>query len=217
LNVRDDFVRYINAENDLKNVKAGYSVTDAHYMISFPFSNVVYCFDTRITLENGASRVTTWTDITPTAYCFTLDRTLLLGKTDYIAEYTGYSDNGSAYRLYYYTNYIDFGRPTEIKVLKKINVIFVGTAGSDIVIKYAFDYNDYFRSQTASLSTSSVSQFGIDEYNSGVFTTGIAIESKKINAGGSGSILQLGIETDINGNELSIQKIDCYTKLGRTL
>jgi hypothetical protein len=57
-----------------------------------------------------------------------------------------------------------------------------------------------------------VSANGLSEYSSG-----LVLEEIKSNLGGSGSILQLGFEADINSAPLSIQKIDIYVKAGKTV
>ena len=57
-----------------------------------------------------------------------------------------------------------------------------------------------------------VSANGLSEYSSG-----LVLEEIKSNLGGSGSILQLGFEADINAAPLSIQKIDIYVKAGKTI
>lgn len=49
------------------------------------------------------------------------------------------------------------------------------------------------------------------EYTLGTVSSGPV----KLSVGGSGSVLQIGFETDISGNEISIQKIDVYAKQGR--
>ena len=49
------------------------------------------------------------------------------------------------------------------------------------------------------------------------YSSGLALEEVRSNLGGSGSIIQLGFEADINQNPLSIQKIDVYVKTGKTV
>jgi len=49
------------------------------------------------------------------------------------------------------------------------------------------------------------------------YSSGLALEEVRSNLGGSGSILQLGFEADINQNPLSIQKIDVYVKTGKII
>lgn len=49
------------------------------------------------------------------------------------------------------------------------------------------------------------------------YAGGTLAESLRLAAGGSGTVMQLGIETDIDGGALSIQKLDIYVKQGRML
>ena len=68
-----------------------------------------------------------------------------------------------------------------------------------------------------SLVAGNVSEYSIDEYSIGEYTNGLALEEVRSNLGGSGSVIQLGFEADINQNPLSIQKIDVYVKAGKTV
>lgn len=49
------------------------------------------------------------------------------------------------------------------------------------------------------------------------YSSGLVLEEVQSNLGGSGSIIQLGFEADINAAPLSIQKIDIYVKAGKTI
>lgn len=215
-NVRDDLLALLGSESTA-NIKAVYYPTDAFYLLSFPTNKLVYCFDTRGSLENGAARTTVWTDIAPTAFCVTQDRKLYIGKPGYIGNYTGYEDNTSIYRFAYYTNYFDFDQPAVLKILKKINMIAIGGSGQPIVFRWAFDYNSNYQSGVLSLDAISVSEYGTAEYGVAQYTNGIALDNVATQASGTGRILQLGFEADINGAPLSIQKIDFALKTGKTV
>lgn len=215
LNVKDNLIADVSLET-ASNIRAVYSDKDAFYLLSLPTVNTVYCFDMRTQLQNGAARTTTWNNITPTAMFYTRNKDLLLGKTSYVGKYTGNLDNSTAYRLQYYTNYFDFGSPTALKILKKINMILVGGTNANITVKYGFDFSPSYSSRNLVLGNVTVSEYGIAQYNIGEYTAGIVFDNKKIQASGSGNILQIGIETDINNFELSLQKLDCYVKAGRT-
>ncbi len=213
-NVRDELMKYIDTET-AKQVKSVYYEKEAFYLLSFPTSNIVYCFDVRGALENGAARATTWR--TPiTAFCATSDRKLYLGKTSYIGNYTGYLDRTENYRLKYYTNWFDLGQPTLLKVLKKIGITFIGGRGMNVSIKWAFDFGYDYQQTAYTLASPSVAEYGIAEYGIGEYTAGIVFDNTTTNLGGTGRVLQLGIEVLINGAELSVQKMDCYVKQGRT-
>lgn len=215
-NVRDELLAYIASEDE-DGIKGVYYPTDAFYLLTLPTNGVVYCFDTRGVLENGAARTTIWDSIEPTAFCVTQDKRLLLGKAGYIANYTGYEDDTATYRFAYYTNYFDFDQPSTLKILKKINMIAIGGSGQPIIFKWAFDYNSNYQSGSLSLDAIVIAEYGVSEYGIAEYSNGIALDNVTTNASGTGRILQLGFEADINGSPLSIQKIDFALKAGKTV
>lgn len=215
LNVKDSLVAYLNSEA-AADIRSVYSDKDAFYLLSLPAANTVYCFDMRGQLPNGAAKTTTWDNITPTAFFYTRNKDLLVGQESYIGKYQNSLDNTSTYKLKYYTNYFDFGSPTALKILKKINMTFVGGNGADVIVKYGFDFSPSYISRIVELGNVSVAEYGVAEYNIGQYTAGIVFDNQKIHASGSGNVVQLGLETDINNFEISLQKLDCYVKAGRT-
>ena len=214
LNVKDQLNEDVSYET-ASEIKAVYSDVDAFYLLSLPTANIVYCFDMRTQLQNGASRVTTWTAIRPYAFCYTRNKELLLGEENFIGKYKNFLDNTATYRVKYYTNYFDFQQPTTVKILKKINATFVGGNGANVIVKYGFDYSPSYLSRKITLGDTTIAEYGIAEYGIGEYTAGVVFDNKKIQASGSGNVLQIGIETDINGFEISLQKLDCYVKAGR--
>jgi hypothetical protein len=215
-NVRDELLTNVNSEV-LKYIKATYFPTDAFYLLALPSTGFTYCFDTRGTLENGSARTTIWKQIAPTAFCVTQDRQLYIGKAGYIGKYDGYEDDGAKYRMSYFTNYFDFGSATTNKILKRINVTAIGGSAQPIAVKWGYDYTRNYFSRGITLQRISVFEYGIAEYNLATYTNGIALDTAKIPASGSGTVLQLGFESDIDGTPLSIQKIDFFLKQGKTL
>jgi hypothetical protein len=142
LNIRDDLVGYLTVET-LNNIKSAYFERDAFYLITFPGSKTMVYFDLRHILENGAARATVWNNnagITYKAFCATEDRKLLLGVPNGMAEYTGYLDNTSSYTFSYYTSNSDLGAPTQTKMLKKANLVVIGSGDQDFAFKYGYDY-----------------------------------------------------------------------------
>ncbi len=214
LNVKDDLIADVLTEQ-AEDIRAVYSDKDAFYLLSLPTTNTVYCFDMRNTLQNGAARTTIWNNITPRAFMYTRNKDLLLGQESFIGKYENNLDNTTSYRLKYYTNYFDFGSPTAIKILKKLNFTFVGGNGADLSVKYGFDYGNNYLSRTISLGNVNIAEYGVAEYNIGEYTAGVVFDNQKINASGSGNVLQVGLEAEISGFELSLQKLDCYVKAGR--
>ena len=214
-NVRDELLFKVASESNKINIKATYFENDAFYLLAIPNVNEVYCFDLRTYLPDGSARATIWNSIKPTAFVVTEDRKLYLGKVGYIGNYTGYVDDASSYRMIYFTNYFDLGEPTLRKLLKKINWVLVGANNQAIITKYGFDYLDSYQSVSTNLAASTIYEYGIDEYNIAEYSTGIIVGKFGQQLGGTGSVIQIGLETEINTNAVSIQKIDCFVKLGK--
>jgi hypothetical protein len=215
-NVRDDLIANVATET-LKNIKAVYFATDAFYLLSLPSTGFTYCFDTRGMLENGAARTTIWKSINPTAFHVTEDRKMYVGQKGYIGNYTGYQDNATSYRWSYYTNYFDFEQPTAIKILKKLGMVVIGGGSQVIAIKWGFDYTNNYNSSVIVLDPIAVAEYGIAEYGIAEYANGIALDTLKFNASGSGRVLQIGFESDINGSPLSVQKVDVAIKTGKNI
>jgi len=214
LNVRDILVRDIQNEV-LSNIKSAYFERDALYLLTLPSTNQIYCFDMRVALPNGASRVTTW-NTSYSAFCATEARELYLGVKGGIAKYFGYLDNGITYRMVYFTANTDIGQPSQLKFLKKAGVLIIGNTTQDVVMKFGFDYNTLFQSRVFFGSTSnSASEYNVAEYNIGEYSGGLAILEARMNLGGSGRVVKLGIETVVDGSPVSIQKVELFFKTGK--
>ncbi len=214
-NVRDDLVSDLNAET-LANIKSVYSDSNAFYLLTFPTSNKTYCFDTRAALPNGAARVTTWS-LVPKALFSNRAKEVLFGFTSYLGYYTGNLDRTATYRMAYFSNYFDLGQPSNIKILKKLGFTLIGGSGADVIIKYGFDYSTNYQFRNVSLGTIPVSEYGVAEYGIAEYTTGIVFDNQRIQGSGAGSVIQFGVEVIINGFEMSVQKMDIFCKLGRTI
>jgi hypothetical protein len=215
-NVNHDIIDLIAAEN-LDNVKSCYSSSNTFYVITFPATFISYCFDTRIPLDTGGYRTTTWQSINPKAFCEAKDGTVYIGEAGYLATYSGYTDNGAAYRMSYFTTWIDFGTPIRQSILKKAILTLIGLSNQTIVFKWAYDYVQNYFSETTTLTgistpaEYSVGEYGIAEYSGGDVT----VRTVPVNGSSAGKVLQFGLEAQVNGYQISIQRIDLYTKDGR--
>lgn len=216
INVRDQLLNFITLENDLL-YRSVYYERDAFYLLSLPSIGFVYCFDVRAFLENGASRTTIWNSISPKAFTTTHNRRLLLGKDNGIAEYKNYQDNGLPYTFTYYTPYLDFGSPSISKMLKKIVVTIFGANETALDIRWAFDYSSGYKSFQVITAASNIAEYGVAEYGIGEYSISVPYEQIKRQLSGFGNVVQIGIEVSINGDGISIQKLDIYAVTGRTI
>lgn len=215
-NVRDDLMTNVASESTIQ-IKSAYFQRDAFYLLALPTTKFVYCFDMRGALQDGSARTTIWNNIDPRSFCVTADKELLIGKAGYVGKYFGHFDNTDTYRLQYYTNYFDFEAPTSEKILKQIGMVLIGGSNQDIAIKWGFDYTENYRAVTKRLDTAVAYEYNIGEYTVAEYSDGIVLDKFKTHVGGAGAIMQVGLEAEINGNPLSIQRIDIYVKQGKTV
>jgi hypothetical protein len=215
-NVNNDIQSYLDAETAGNHIKSIYSPIDDFYLITFPTSNAMYCFDMRTPLEDGSSRATTWVGMNPKAFCYSKNRVLYVGKAGYLGEYSGYLDDAAQYRLAYYTSWLDFGNPIAISILKKIIMTLFGTLNQTVVYKWGFDYvTGQSARPTVVTDTTAPSEYNISEYGIGEYTRNLVVKTLGLPASGSGRVVQVGLEVQINGYPISLQRVDVYTKEGR--
>jgi len=213
----------VNRESNSSLIKSCYFPEAAFYLINLPEAKEIFIFDTRGTLEDASLRCTTWNNLDHTDYVYDATaKTMYVTQVNGIAEYAGYNDNGSSYLMSYFTNHFDFDQPNINKLLKRAAVTAIGSSTQGFTLKCGFDYTTNYFSFPFTLSQSAVSEYGIAEYGSNAATvaeyqSGISLERLDSSVAGSGSIVQLGIETTIDGALLSVQKLDIYTKQGRII
>jgi hypothetical protein len=197
--------------------KSVYHPEENFYLLTFINQNITYCFDIRGTLENGSYRVTRWPSTGFTSYERRDNGDLLIGSTNGLGTYSGYSDNGSSYSFKYFSPELAFGDPSKLKFLKKIRPTIVGGSGLDVLLKWDYDFGSAYNTEILTLSDHATAEFGVDEYAIGQFSTGVLTSRNAINTNGSGGSLTIGLEVDINGGELSLQEINVLALVGRTI
>ena len=161
-NVRDDLVQLIESETPA-NIKSAYSATNAFYLLAFPTTKQVYCFDMRGPLQDGSARVTIWNNMEFTDW-LGFDGEIYMTHADGLARYAGYQDNGESYRMVYFTNYFDLGAPSQTKILKRLSMTVIGATGQDFVVKSGFDYNDQYNSYGLTVKTATTYNYNLDNY-----------------------------------------------------
>ena len=214
-NVRTEMMSFVSSETG--RIYSVYSPEEAFYLLHLENAGETYCFDMRSPLEDGSARVTKWDSITPQCLCRLRDGTLLLGKGLGIAEYDGFDDNGSTYIMSYFTNYIDFGAPSNLKLLKNLKVTIIGGSDTQATLNWGYDYSYAYRKKTFTLAEQIIAEYNIAEYNIGEFNAGVLVNRPSVQASGGGQVVQLGIESEINGSAVSIQRMTAQAIVGRTI
>jgi hypothetical protein len=213
-NIRSDFMSIVAGET-LANIKTVYSEAEAFYLLTLPSVKEVYCFDTRVQLQDGSFRVTNWNSIEPTALLSRRNGDVLIGKNGYVGKYSNYQDHNVAYRMQYYTNHADLGNQNVTSLLKRLKVVVIGGTNQFVTMKWGFDFTTNYLSANALIPVQGVSEYGIGEYGIAQYSDGVALQTLSVQATGSGKIVQTGYESNINGAPLSIQRIEIQSKDGK--
>jgi hypothetical protein len=168
-------------------------------------------------LQDGSSRVTMWDSVEPKSFCYTRDKSILIGKAGYIGKYTGYLDNESSYRFQYFTNHTDLGQPSVTSVLKKLSVVVIGGNNQYVTMKWGYDFTGNYFAQNVNIPAQGVAYFGENEYNTAtaIYSGGTSLQTLVAYPTGSGKVIQTGYEADIYSSALSIQKIEIQAKNGK--
>lgn len=215
-NVRDNFLSLVAVESK-DEIRSVYYEKEAFYLLTLPASGFTFCFDVRATLPDGSYRVTRWDSIDPSSLAVTNDNRLLLGQPNGIAQYKNFTDGGSSYVFSYLSPYLDFGNPAVTKIPKKINVTVIGAINTTLALKWAFDYENSFNNADVQTKEGNIAEYGTAEYNVAEYSATVFIDKLSTQLSGNGTILQVGVNASIDSNPLSLQKIDIYSVLGRTI
>jgi hypothetical protein len=218
-NIRNDLIGIVSGET-LANIKSVYSEKEAFYLLTFPSIKSLFCFDTRMNLQDNSLRVTSWDSIEPTALLSKRNGDLLIGKNGYIGKYGTYQDHTSQYRFLYYTNHADLGDQNVTSILKRLSTVVIGGTNQDVIFKWGFDFKTNYQSAIATIPVQDVYYYGIAEYGANAtviayYSDGVALQTLTVSASGAGKVVQTGYEADINGTALSIQKIEIQSKRGK--
>ena len=215
-NVRTDLLNLTPLQSN--PIKSMYSSEEAFYLLTLPDSNTVYCFDMRTALPDGSQRATTWSGMYPLSFAVLEDGEIYIGISSGIVEYKGYMDGAVKYEMRYFSNPMDFGNTSNLKFLKKFNMTIIGGQNTPTTLNWGYDYTANYTKQAFTFGSSNIGEYGVSEYNTTAeYTSSILINTPKVNTSGSGEVVTIGIEAEVNGAAFSIQKIDIHALLGRLI
>jgi len=215
-NVRTDLLNLIPLQTN--PIKSLYSSEEAFYLLTLPDSNTVYCFDMRTALPDGSQRATTWSGMYPLSFAVLEGGEIYIGISSGIVKYEGYMDGTNKYEMRYFSNPMDFGNTSNLKFLKKFNMTIIGGQNTPTTLNWGYDYTESYTKQAFTFGSSNIGEYGVSEYNTTAeYTSSILINTPKVNTSGSGEVVTIGIEAEINDAAFSIQKIDIHALLGRLI
>jgi hypothetical protein len=223
MNVRDSLMSVALTE-PANNIKSTYDAVSGFYLLSFPSSQSVFVFDTRLVLQDGTWRVTQWNNFYPTAITTLQDNeTTYATKAGQIYEYgdvTGMTnDNGAGYTASYSSCWFDLGEElnTRLKMLKRMSSIFSATASVTVNFRWEWDFGTVFSNYQIPVSVTPSAQFGISQFGIDQFGGSIQGLSVSFPTSGKGQYIRLGADFPILNSQCVFQMIEMYAKVGRVI
>ena len=221
--VRKQFSDVVSETEDSQTIRMEYDPSNNFAVVLFSEQELAYCLDMKAYRAEGLAKITRWTD------CFFNDLTyvdsylnpvmLLAGmKGKGVLGYSGYlSSSGNTYILKYYSNQLTFGEPARTKFIKQIDYTIISSiTPSFAYAKWGYDGLNTYKSKYLILESTVPAYFGIAKFNIGIFgTTPTTIKRYRVNTGGAGESVKIGIEVTIDGNGCSLQEINVQTLIGR--
>jgi hypothetical protein len=214
-NVKQDLIAKIS--NKTVPASTVYSPENYFYLLALPDSNLVYCFDLRGRLENGSYRVTKWPSVNFKSFARDRDGTVYIGTTAGIGKYDGFDDDNSSYIFRYSSPGLTFGDASRLKLLKKIRPTIVGGNNADIILSWTYDFSIQANTSRFRVGSTNPAFFGVSEYTDAEYSLGDLISRKSLNCTGSGAVISVGLQTEVNGNSISLQEMNVLALVGRTL
>ena len=214
-NVKQDLIAKIKIKTS--PATSVYSPENYFYLLGLPDSNLIYCFDLRGRLENGAFRVTKWPSVNFKSFARDRNGDVYIGTVDGIGKYSGYDDNSSSFIFRYTSPALTFGDASKIKLLKKIRPTIIGGNNSDIILSWTYDFSVQANTSKFRVGTSTPGFYGESEYTTVEFTLGDLISRKSLNCTGNGSVVSVGLQTEVNGSVISLQEMNVLALIGKTV
>ncbi len=221
LNVRD----YLNSSADVETeskIRSVFSPEESFYLLSFPTSGKVFCFDTSGKMQDGTFRVTEWDHLLPYAMVrtkggvtyFTLNTTGNKGK---VGQYDGYSDPDGIYVFNYVSGWLDLGEDAAqyLKIAKNLNAIIFISSSASVGLKWNFDFTSDFNSTVKNFTGVGTNEWNVMEWGIGQWSGGLSLRTINIPMSGTGQYIRLGLQANINGSQVALQSMNLLVKVGR--
>ena len=214
-NVKQELIGFLASKTSPASTV--YSPENYFYLLCLPDSNLVYCFDLRGRLENGSFRVTKWPSVKFKSFARDRDGTVYIGTTAGIGKYDGFDDNNLSYIFRYSSPGLTFGDPSKIKILKKIRPTIIGGNDADIILSWTYDFSVQANTSRFRVGSTNPAFFGVSEYTQAEFSLGDLISRKSLNCTGNGTVITVGLQTEVNGASISLQEMNVLALIGKTL
>lgn len=222
-NVQDALLaEAVTSGYDLNKLRSAYSPRDRFYLLSLPdytgASGGAFVFDTRGKMEDGSARcMGTWT-LAPTGIAVTRNSVVymsIVGPTGEVGTYSGATDDGTSYDFQFETGWLDLTQQGFLLFPKRYSGIFFTDADISVNFKWAFDFDESFKSRARSFQVDGAALYGTAVWGTDVYGGGVSLRDGKVPAAGNGQYVKLGISATITGTTFAVQQLNLFCKIGR--
>ena len=222
-NVRTDVIAL--TETETTGINSVFSPEENFYLLIYEGSGVIWCFDWKTRLPNadvkhtdpyGSRKVTKWPNTLFNCAMRADDGTLYVGGTPGVGLYSGYQDDGASYDYEYLGPAMTFGVPANLKILKRIRPITIGTSSTTATLKWGYGYSGAFKTRNFTLdATGGTSEWGVAEFGIDEYSASVGVADNSLNTTGTGTEVTIGLTTTIDGSAFSLQQVSVQAIIGK--
>lgn len=243
LNVQSGVTGATAAMNDVDDITLEYSPKHSMVLCHFPDTDNTFVFDTRMPLEDGSYRCSTWTsDLQTVAYVRSADNlygslTAVVGE---MFSYTGSDDDTASYIFDYESGWMDLGQEMNVylKFVKRLTSFTFVTQNVTVTHKLKYDFSNKLYSFDVTALGSPVAEYGSTattkhaEYgtngsadlansafvagtNYAQYGGGVSLRTLDAAGSGGGQYIKVGLRLDNNAGSFVLQQINLFAKVGR--
>jgi hypothetical protein len=211
-----DYMKDALSVGDVDKCHMIYSPDDGFVLLSHPDNDNTFCFDVRQPLEDGGLRMTEWT-LQPLAMCATVDSIIYFGSTmgaadGIIGKYSGYDDDGAAYRFTWQTGWMLVPPQDRLKLLKRCKMFAYSPGYINGSLSWWVDFKGPSKRVTTFELGGSADEWGVDEWNLMEWNAANAYHEVFRPLGGIFQYVRVAVDVDINGLPFAIQSFTLYVK-----
>jgi hypothetical protein len=235
--VQSQVQEWIKGESDINDITMEYNPDDSFVVLNFPAVDKQVVFDTRSPLEDGTYRVTTWSsDLQTCAYnrAGAKLQGSLTGTVGEIFNYSGSSDNGTAYVFDYESGWLNLGEELNLylKFVKRMTSFVIVEANVTVTHKVEYDFGTKAFSFSKTANRAQVIEWGQFEWGSNgkydkddsaavagtdyaEWGGGASIRTLDVQPKSGGQYIKVGVSVNTNSGTFALQQLNLYAKVGR--
>ena len=239
-NVQSAVTGALEAIPDVDDITLEYSPVHSMVVAVFPTLEQAFTFDTRLPLEDGTYRATSWTGPLQTVAYVRAASNLYGSITTTVGEVMQYAhndDDGATYVFDYESGWLDLGEEMNVylKFIKRMTSFVFVTQNVTVTHKVKYDFSNQLYSLDVAATGTATAEYNahgavVDgstqaEYNAAgapvassavaEYGGGVTLDTLSAPTSGSGQYIKIGLRLNNNSGGFVLQQINLHAKVGR--